>query len=87
MTEAENAIFDLELQIRWIRDNEHHQFPGWMNTIMAMEQAIMLINKQNIVLCKDCIYYRDDYRCKRIKSLDDYRKQDWFCADGVKKNG
>ena len=45
MTDAENAIIDLETQIRWIRDNEHHQFPGWMNTIMAMEQAIRLIEK------------------------------------------
>ena len=89
MTEAENTIFDLELQIRWIRDNEHHQFPGWMNTIMAMEQAVRLINKQNIVRCKDCALshpWDNDFvlcRNRRISAI--YVKPDWYCADGVKK--
>ena len=96
MTEAENAIFDLELQIRWIRDNEHHQFPGWMNTIMAMEQAVRLIKKLNIIRCKDCIncvkepngeLYCDilavGYEPLGSKKVN----AGWFCADWVKKNG
>lgn len=78
MTEAENAIFDLELQIRWIRDNEHHQFPGWMNTIMAMEQAIRLINKQNIVLCKDCKH-------KEYCFLGRNKGNDFYCGNGEKE--
>lgn len=42
--------------------------------------------KPEIVRCKDCKYYYK-CECKLIKSLDNVKKPDWFCADGIPKEG
>ena len=34
---------DLELNIDWIKNIPSHQFPGWMNVVNSMEDAIELL--------------------------------------------
>ena len=56
--DRESAIANLEQNIRWIEDNEHHQFPGWGNVVVAMRDAVELLKEQpEIVLCKDCKHW------------------------------
>ena len=44
--DRENAVANLEQNIRWIEDNEHHQFPGWGNVVVAMRDAVELLKEQ-----------------------------------------
>ena len=55
--DRENAITNLEQNIRWIEDNEHHQFPGWGNVVVAMRDAVELLKEQEAVT----EYVMDDY--------------------------
>ena len=50
MADIENAISNLELNIRWICDNPAHQFPGWSNVEMAMRDALELLKEQQRVI-------------------------------------
>ena len=47
--QLEDVISNLELNIRWIRDNPAHQFPGWSNVETAMRDALELLKKQEPV--------------------------------------
>ena len=51
MIKLENAISNLETNIRWIENTECHQFPGWGNVTMAMRDALELLKEQ-----------KDDYK-------------------------
>jgi len=44
--DRENAIANLEQNIRWIEDHEQHQFPGWGNVVVAMRDAVELLKEQ-----------------------------------------
>ena len=46
MIDRKNALANLEQNIRWIEDNEHHQFPGWGNVVVAMRDAVELLKEQ-----------------------------------------
>lgn len=46
MTQIDEVISDMELQVMWIKDHPTHQFPGWMNTVLAMLNAITLLKDQ-----------------------------------------
>ena len=50
----EDAISNLELNIRWIEDIPAHQFAGYGNVVMAMRDALELLKEQQ----------------KKIKSLE-----------------
>ena len=43
----EDAISNLELNIRWIEDNSAHHFAGWLNVTNAMRDALELLKEQN----------------------------------------
>lgn len=49
MTQIDEVISDMELQVMWIKDHPTHQFPGWMNTVQAMQKAIALLKAQEPV--------------------------------------
>ena len=44
--DREKVISDLQEQIDWIRDNEFHKFPGWGHTVLAMKDALAMIDTQ-----------------------------------------
>lgn len=46
MIDRENAIENLEQNIRWIEEIECHKFPGWLNVTMAMRDAAELLKEQ-----------------------------------------
>lgn len=46
MIDRENAIENLEQNIRWIEEIECHKFPGWLNVTMAMRDALELLKEQ-----------------------------------------
>ncbi len=88
--DRENAITNLEQNIRWIEDNEHHQFPGWGNVVVAMRDAVELLKEQpKIVRCKDCIYWNGGYMNYDIHPwlpcMDMNTKRDYFCPDGERR--
>lgn len=43
MNKREKIIDDLEQQIRWIRENDFHKFPGWGHSVLAMRDAAELL--------------------------------------------
>ena len=47
MLDVQNTIDNLETNIRWIEDIECHQFPGWLNVVMAMREAIDVIEAEH----------------------------------------
>ena len=46
MADRETVIGDLEEQIAWIRDNDFHKFPGWGHAVLAMRDALALLQAQ-----------------------------------------
>ena len=46
MIDLQNTIDNLEQNIRWIEDIECHQFPGWGNVVMAMRDAVGVIETE-----------------------------------------
>ena len=48
MPDRENTISSLETQIHWIEDIECHQFPGWLNTVLAMRDALELLKNKEV---------------------------------------
>ena len=89
ITHIENVISNLELNIRWICDNQVYQFPGWANVEMAMRDALELLKEQQIVRCKDCKHYMQPDGSEKgdcfIKMGYFPVSEDWFCADGEKR--
>ena len=73
MVDYFNTTFNLRLNIDWIKDNIHHQFPGWGNSVAAMEDALELIEQQHMQIehmkgsaiqfgrCKECGAYINNY--------------------------
>ena len=47
MIDIQNTLDTLEQNIRWIEDIECHQFPGWGNVVMAMKEAMGVIEAQH----------------------------------------
>ena len=47
MSQTEECIINLEIQIDWIESIPAHQFPGWRHTVNAMKQAIALLKKND----------------------------------------
>lgn len=45
MKDSGTVINDLELNIDWIKNIPSHQFPGWMNVVDSMQDAIELIKQ------------------------------------------
>lgn len=43
---VDDAISNLELNIRWIEDNPAHQFAGHGNVVMAMRDALELLKER-----------------------------------------
>ena len=90
MTDIENVISNLELNIRWICDNPAHQFPGYGNVETAMRDAMELLKeKPQIVRCKDCKHYMWPEGTEKgdcfIKMGYFPVSEDWYCADGEQK--
>lgn len=46
MIDRDITISNLDTNIRWIEDNQSHQFPGWGNVTMAMRDAMELLKEQ-----------------------------------------
>ena len=86
MIDRENAIRDLEQNIRWIEENETHQFPGWGNVTMAMRDAVELLKGEEPV--KPLPLPDDEYKCPCcgmvIELLNPYC---WYCGRKVKWDG
>ena len=64
--DAGEIIYDLQLQIHWINDNESHQFPGWGHTVLAMNRAIRKLREQEPVKPLFSRFYNSDiliYKC------------------------
>jgi hypothetical protein len=49
MISSKETIRNLELNIRWIEENEQHQFPGWSNVVMAMRDTLELLKEREPV--------------------------------------
>lgn len=45
-----------------------------------------MVNLTEVVRCKDCKEYID-HRCRRIRTLDDWRKETDYCSYGEAKDG
>ena len=87
----EDAISNLELNIRWIEDIPAHQFAGYGNVVMAMRDALELLKKQEAVKPKETAYQRVDhkiayrYRCGVCdQSIFPSYKFCPFCGQAVK---
>ena len=96
-----DVINDLAIQISWIRNNENHQFPGWMNTVNAMTNAIKLL--QIPEECENCAMAIEDHRiihCEECRYCDPIpferdllwcnlhsygRRADHYCSDGLER--
>lgn len=37
------CIWDLEIQIGWIKDIPAHHFPGWVNVVNAMDRTVAFL--------------------------------------------
>ena len=74
MTDLEKTIDDLKL----------------LNSLChgtVLDDAIALLTWQpQIVRCKDCKYY-DSFSQECRNGLDGIFTGEWFCADGVKRDG
>jgi hypothetical protein len=44
---SNDAIENLDQQIRWIEEIKGHQFHGWLNVTNAMRDAIAILTEQN----------------------------------------
>ena len=54
---------------------------------IIMRDALALLKEQEIVLCKDCMYYNSEPDCHGdyCNKIHWSRGLDWFCADGVRR--
>ena len=77
MPDIKKTIADLDEQIAWIRDNDFHKFPGWGHAILAMKDAVELLNTQRErekAICK-CICDFIRHGC----STDTDNDKDYVC--------
>lgn len=77
-----------------ISDFEHEVFKanseGWDFVDLSTEDAkeiLALLKEQEIVLCKDCMYYNSepDSHVDHCNKIHWSRGLDWFCADGKRR--
>ena len=84
MIDRKNALANLEQNIRWIEDNEHHQFPGWGNVVVAMRDAVELLKEQEPqpVKVENNAYNHKFYYCPKCgRSFDEvWYKKPKFCS-------
>ena len=82
--------------ILWLKDIKKRYIHGGdesydENRKQAIDIAIKALEQPEIVRCKDC-KHRDETTedCANVDSVcyrNGYIKEDWFCADGERKDG
>jgi len=94
MDKIDSAIIDIETAIRWIEENDHHKFAGWMNVTNAMKTAKRLLEerKDRITHCKDCKHWipgkitdNDDFIQPRCVRHGGGWSADEYCSDAEKE--
>lgn len=92
----EDVISNLELNIRWIEDIPAHQFAGYGNVVMAMRDALELLERQEprtVLSDRNCEVYPNYYvrkgfcpNCHQAVEWLLNREYCGFCGQGVKWN-
>lgn len=58
---------------------------GW-NSAIEILQAAPTVDAVEVVRCKDCKYYGDEYFCP-LRSLADYTDTNDYCSMGERREG
>ena len=53
-----------------------------------MGDALALLREHDVIRCKDCLHRSENHRCYADNPMrGQYVGNDWFCADGKRKEG
>ena len=61
---------------------------GWCDRTAAMADALAMLREHDVIRCKDCLHRSENHRCYADNPMrGQYVGNDWFCADGKRKEG
>lgn len=92
MIDKRQVVYDIERCISYVpdacRDCSHYTGTvGFGCMEKLMEDALPMLKEQpEIILCRDCKHHRKD-TCSAGAGMAFPPPDDWFCADGERKEG